>query len=321
MNSLLENAVVSIQLGLEDYASQDSRRVISAVRNLYAGVLLLCKEVLRQLSPPNSNDVLIRKRKKAVKDTDGTVRFVGEGKQTIDRVEIEQAFKDLQLNVDLSNLKRLAEIRNNIEHMHSEVSSSLIQEAMANAMPIIHAIVVNELQEEPGPLLGADAWDVLLEEANVFKQEQEVCQISFDKVDWGSETLKEAVEAFLCPHCTSALIRNENTAAKYRDEVRLVCSKCSETAETEEVFEDALERALEWESHVAITGGDGPLLEKCPECFRDTFIVDEKQCVNCNLSLEGRKCQLCSKPLDVYDYMSSEGYYCLYHQHTLSKDD
>ena len=64
MNSLLQNAVVSIQLGLEDFASEDERRVISSVRNLYSGVLLLCKEVLRLLSPPDSNDVLILKNQK-----------------------------------------------------------------------------------------------------------------------------------------------------------------------------------------------------------------------------------------------------------------
>jgi hypothetical protein len=32
--------VVSIQLGLEDFAPYDERRIISAARNLYAGVLL-----------------------------------------------------------------------------------------------------------------------------------------------------------------------------------------------------------------------------------------------------------------------------------------
>jgi len=36
MNPLLKNAVVSVQLGLEDFASDDERRVISAARNLYA---------------------------------------------------------------------------------------------------------------------------------------------------------------------------------------------------------------------------------------------------------------------------------------------
>ena len=32
MSSLLQNAVVSIQLGLEDFSSEDERRIISAVR-------------------------------------------------------------------------------------------------------------------------------------------------------------------------------------------------------------------------------------------------------------------------------------------------
>lgn len=37
MSELFENAVVSIQLGVEDYQSNDPRRAISAVRNFYAG--------------------------------------------------------------------------------------------------------------------------------------------------------------------------------------------------------------------------------------------------------------------------------------------
>jgi hypothetical protein len=106
MNPLLKNAVVSIQLGLEDFASDDERRIISAARNLYSGVLLLAKEVLRQLSPPGSNDILIR-TKKAVKEADGIVKLVGDGKKTIDRFDIEETFKQLQLGVDLSNLRRL----------------------------------------------------------------------------------------------------------------------------------------------------------------------------------------------------------------------
>ena len=188
-------------------------------------------------------------------------------------------------------------------------------------MPIIHAIIVKELLEEPGPLLGADAWDTLLEEATVFKQEQDACQKSFDAVDWGSEALAEAANEFQCPHCTSTLLRNENAAGKHRDEVRLVCSQCGETAETEEVFEDALERALELNAYEAMKdGGDSPL-ENCPECFRNTFIVDEGQCVNCDLNLEGRKCGLCGEAFSIDDYRYSEGYYCSYHQYVMSKDD
>jgi hypothetical protein len=65
--------VISIQLGLEDFAWNDERCIISAARNLYPGVVLLCKEVLRQLSPPGSNDILICTKKKAVREA-GHVR-------------------------------------------------------------------------------------------------------------------------------------------------------------------------------------------------------------------------------------------------------
>ncbi len=53
--------------------------------------------------------------------------LVGDGKKTIDRFEIEETFKQLQLAVDLSNLKRLAEIRNDIEHMHPQHAPALIR--------------------------------------------------------------------------------------------------------------------------------------------------------------------------------------------------
>lgn len=171
MNPLLENAVASIQLGLEDFANDDERRIISAARNLYSGVLLLAKEVLRKLSPSGSNDILIRTNKKAVKEDDGTVRLVGDGKKTIDRFGIEETFKQLQLAVDLSALKRLADIRNDIEHMRPQHAPALIQEAIADAMPVIRDIIVKELHEQPSALLGQSAWGALLDQAKVFNGE------------------------------------------------------------------------------------------------------------------------------------------------------
>ena len=60
INALLNNAITSIQIGVKDYleSEKDPRRVISAVRNIYAGVLLLFKEKLYRLSPQGSNEVL-----------------------------------------------------------------------------------------------------------------------------------------------------------------------------------------------------------------------------------------------------------------------
>jgi hypothetical protein len=55
---LLTNAIESIQLGVEDYRAGTRPRLLSAVRNIHAGILLLYKEKLRRLSSTDSNNVL-----------------------------------------------------------------------------------------------------------------------------------------------------------------------------------------------------------------------------------------------------------------------
>jgi hypothetical protein len=64
MNTLFDNAIQSIRLGIEDYEHNDPKRALSAVRNFYAGTLLLAKEVLVRAAP-----------KAAIKDVLGT-KFV-----------------------------------------------------------------------------------------------------------------------------------------------------------------------------------------------------------------------------------------------------
>ncbi len=66
--SLLNNAIESIQVGVEDYLMGDSKRYLSAVRNICAGILLLYKEKLCRLSPPQDKEVLIKKDIRPVDD-------------------------------------------------------------------------------------------------------------------------------------------------------------------------------------------------------------------------------------------------------------
>ena len=71
-------------------------------------------------------------------------------------------------------------IRNDIEHMHPKHAPALIQEAIADAMPIIRDVIVKELHQEPSALLGKEAWDAMLDQARVFKAEQDACRASFE---------------------------------------------------------------------------------------------------------------------------------------------
>ena len=75
MNTLFENAVQSLQIGIEDYQSNDPRRPLSAVRNFYAGVLLLAKEVLIRAAPNADPSDVLSTRYKPVPDGSGGVEF------------------------------------------------------------------------------------------------------------------------------------------------------------------------------------------------------------------------------------------------------
>jgi hypothetical protein len=75
------------------------------------------------------------------------------------------------------------------------------------------------------------------------------------------------------------------------------------------------------DAYVAAKEGLGPVLEECPECSRDTFVVGEERCANCGFSLEGYECAVCSQALSVDDYRCGNGYLCSYHQYVMSKDD
>src|SRR5262245_27857245 len=97
---LLENAVESIRLGVEDFQSGTHARLISAVRNIHAGILLLYKEALRRMSPEGSNEVLVKAKIVPSLDVDGDVLFVGTGKKTADTQQIRERFDALGIETD-----------------------------------------------------------------------------------------------------------------------------------------------------------------------------------------------------------------------------
>ena len=47
--SIFQNGIDSINIGVKDFETEEKVRLTSSVRNIYAGVLLLCKEALRRI--------------------------------------------------------------------------------------------------------------------------------------------------------------------------------------------------------------------------------------------------------------------------------
>ncbi|WP_201529004.1 hypothetical protein [Psychrobacter frigidicola] len=72
--SIIQNAIDSIQIGVEDFESDDDRRSVSAVRNIAAGILLLYKEKLCQLSPSDNKELLIKQNIRPIQNAKGERR-------------------------------------------------------------------------------------------------------------------------------------------------------------------------------------------------------------------------------------------------------
>jgi len=160
--SLFENAIASMEMGIEDYGNGSDRRLRSAVRSFYAGLLLLFKCKLRQMSPVGSNDSLL-KQTIMPKLINGDVCFVGVGKKTVDFRTIEDRFKSRDIQVDFDALKLLNRIRNDIEHYFTHENKTVIQKALALSFTVATSFASRHLSEDLREHLSGTVWDTLLE--------------------------------------------------------------------------------------------------------------------------------------------------------------
>jgi hypothetical protein len=234
--SLLQNAIDSIQVGVEDYLMEDDRRYLSAVRNICAGILLLYKEKLKRLSPQqeHDNEVLIKQSIKPIRGDQGNILFVGDGDKTVDVPTIEKRFKSLKIEYEWSRFKELTKLRNNIEHYYTDKSSSAVREVIVKSFLIIQDFISRYLEEEPFNLLGEECWQTLLETEEVYKAEEENCRQSWDKLGFKGSVLEHIVENIRCEACHSNLMK-----AQYKSNIftSLSCSSCNESFDLNDVVE------------------------------------------------------------------------------------
>ena len=308
MKELLDNAVLSIELGVEDFKADDERRLLSAIRNLYAGVLLLCKQVLWNASPEGSEGALIYKDLVPEKQEDGSVLMKPKKahRNTIDRRQIEERFKSLDLDLDWGRLKSLADIRNDAEHLFLKATPVVAREALASALPLVQKLLADHLDEDPPTLLEEDVWQTLLESSEVYEARAAACRKTFDDVSWGADILPEAIRFLRCPHCSSALVRCVETEKMEFDSLWLDCGECGQEISREGAFIEALSELVESQSYVAAKNGEMPSVTTCPYCDRETWSRYDRKCVFCKEGMQ--TCGLCGVECDPEDFNPLDGY-------------
>jgi hypothetical protein len=319
MNTILANAVQSIQIGVEDYQSSDPRRVLSAIRNITAGILLLFKERLRELSPPDSDEVLIKQRVQPEFDANGNVVFKGAGKKTVDVQQIEERFSSLRIETDWKRFKKVVGTRNDIEHYCTTESTDRLKELIADSFIIIRNFVASQLGYEPVVLLGEPTWGVLLNVAEVYQRELDECQEAIGCVDWSSNAMSAMAEHLRCPECHSALVKPIDPEVESNYSLEFSCSSCGNISGVDEMAESALSESFDNDIYSAMKDGEPSPIGTCPECGREAFVLAEDSCAACGGSLSYYECAVCGEALGPDD-QDFDGL-CSYHHWQAMKDD
>jgi len=310
--SLLDNAAQSIRLGLEDFSSEDSSRLLSAARNLHAGVLLLYKEKLRRLSPPDSEEVLLKQNIEPRIANNGKLIFVGKGKKTVDIQAIQSRFKTLGISADWKTLQEVTKVRNDIEHYYTTSGKDAVRGAISKAFILFRDFTRLELGEDPRVLLGDESWLELIQISEIFDQERAECSDAILRYEWTASELQEAAIGTSCKNCGSKLIEPKND--QRRPDV--LCRSCGHWHDFEDFAAQAMAEGINHHSNYK-DGGES-IVVLCPHCAQETYHYEAGLCVSCEESVAD-ECQMCSDRIPS-DELEDDGL-CGHCRHITTKDD
>lgn len=332
---LLENALLSIQLGIEDFqlsVSPESeggspQRALSSVRNLYAGMLLLFKyRIAISVDSGDKAYQLIHTPPHSIlphPDGEGGVTWKPRGRfksTTIDVPKIKERFESFDIVVDWAVVEKLQECRNHLEHLHPQNTMGEVAEFVADLFPVLSDFITNELKQVPQSVLGS-SWDIMLQHRNFFMKKLAECESSWDESDIPSGMF-EFLDDCNCPECGSTLLKASQdcvdageTVSDNDDVFKYICIACGES----DLIAPLLQNSFEKEFFYWPPNGDEPTHEECSECGRDNFVIAEQCCRWCGGSLDYSACSICEERLNQDD-QANDGL-CGYHSHMQEKFD
>jgi|ERR1700710_1152324 len=318
MAELLQNALASIQMGIEDYQSNDPRRPVSAIRNFYAGVLLLGKQCLLNAAPDADPMSVLAARFEPVPDGAGDVEFEPQGYSTIDVQQLEGRFKKFGLRWPGGHIKNLQKLRNDLEHFHSTAPKEALREAIAACFPIVVGFF-ELLELAPFEALGP-TWAVMLEQEAVFRKQKAETDATLDALPWAKHLT--GTEHFECPSCLSSLIRQDEPANSDPACIKGRCAACGTSMSAEDTVDLIVRDVFGVDDYVAVKEGAEPVIDACNECGRSTYVADGEvnECFFCGNSIEG-ECGLCSEDLGIHNVSVNNSSFCARCDHMMSKDD
>ncbi|MDW9817159.1 hypothetical protein GOB25_19200 [Sinorhizobium meliloti] len=318
MSELFDNAIHSIKLGIEDYQSSDDRRPISALRNFYAGVLLLGKECLLQAAPNADPMQVLASRYVPGLDDDGNLLIGPKGQTTIDLQELRERFGTFGLKWPDGNIKELQKLRNDFEHFHSKAPKESIRQAIAACFPLVVGFFAI-LEIGPASALGT-TWDVMLAEKAFFEKQKRECDATLEKLPWWDHVWDSS--HFQCTACSSSLIYQEDTGNSDPAMVRGRCKACDQEYSEEETTEMIVQSLFGADDYIAAKDGGEQVINHCPECSVEAYVESSEftGCFFCDYSIND-ECARCSAALTVATQSVNNPHLCDYCDHVSSRAD
>ena len=315
--SIYQNAIDSIVLGVEDYNSEDPRRAISSTRNLVAGLLLLIKHKLADLSPAGSDEVLIKNRVLPQPDGKGGIAWCGDGTKTVDVQQMKERCTSLGVAVDWSRVDKIVKHRNDVEHYFPSITQKALRSLVADSFIVIRDFLKTQLDEDPLTALGQSTWSTLTGVAEVYDKEKAECDANLASVDWAFPEVLIALKEWRCPNCGSTLIDVLNPGAE-KWSAQLQCRSCGADYDFETAGEEAIKDYYSSENHISIKDSGDPVTIECPECSRDAYHLEQNHCLICGES-SPRDCEVCGNSIPASEIDGSG--ICSWCSHMMSKDD
>lgn len=299
MDKLLQNAIHSIEIGIEDYelSTQDERRIISCVRNVFAGILLLFKYKLVKLSPDNSDEVLIKQQVLWVVEN-GSITAKGKGRKTVDVQSIKDRFTSLNISVNWKALDEINLYRNNIEHYYSELNIDNVAEMIAASFPIINDFIRNNLNDNPEDLFSNTTWEKLLSIKDVYDHEKSLCLNKLKNLRFYHDKIFEEISNHKCSECGYGLITIDGGMGNDADGHIYKCKSCNKTWSYEDLVRECLDEKYQdewWECRRY--GGEEPVVE-CPFCGGQYDCI-ENICYSCEAEGLDTTCETCGNEISA----------------------
>lgn len=305
--TILQNAIDSIQLGVEDYEliAGNPKRLVSCTRNLFSGILLLFKYHLSQLSDLNSDEVLIKQKIKP-KFINGELVFVGDGAKTVDVQGIKERFKSLDIEVDWKQLDKIQNYRNNIEHYFSTDNPKAIQAILTHSFNIINAFTRDYLKRDPIELFGEDVWSIFIEIESVYQQEKQNCREALATNEYAHPQILELIKKSYCPCCGFDLVEpQEKNIEAYKTKYK--CLSCFHELDFEEYLVTAIDQFVNEQQlyNSRFANQFEEIFCICSECWKNTYSLENKICLNCEFQAV-HVCRACE--IDLTGDEISSGY-------------